>query len=96
MIQVEKINGPILCLSARHDDMWPAAEAGDAIMARLEQRGFAFPHEHVCYAFASHLLVPYKLKSARIFAVERKYPDKCMASNLAAFEKTLAFLREAW
>ena len=96
VIKVEKITGPVLCLSARNDDMWPAAEAGDAMMERLEQKGFAWPHEHICYEYASHLLVPYKLKSARIFAIERKYPEKCMESNLDSLEKTLAFLKTAW
>ena len=95
-IKVENINGPILCLSARNDDMWPAAEAGDAMMARLDQKNFPWPHEHISYEYASHLLVPYKFKAAWIFAVERKYPDKCMESNLQSFEKTLAFLKSAW
>ena len=53
-------------------------------------------HEHICYEYASHLLVPYKLKSARIFAIERKYPEKCMESNLDSLEKTLAFLKTVW
>ena len=95
-IKVERINGPILLLSAKNDDMWPAAEAGDAMMSRLDQRNFPWPHEHISYEYASHLLIPYKLKAARIFAVERKYPDKCMESNLQSFEKTLAFLKEQW
>lgn len=96
IIKVENITGPILFLSARNDDMWPATEAGEAMMERLEQKEFAWPHEHICYEYASHLLVPYKLKLARIFAVERKYPGKCMESNLDSLEKTLAFLKMAW
>ena len=95
-IKVENINGPILLLSAKHDDMWPAAEASDALMSRLDQKNFSWPHEHISYEYASHLLIPYKLKAARIFAMERKHPDKCMESNMQSFEKTLAFLKEQW
>ena len=95
-IKVENINGSILLLSARHDDMWPATEASDAIMARLDRKNFPWLHEHVSYEYASHLLIPYKLKAARIFAMERKHPDKCMESNMQSFEKTLAFLKEQW
>lgn len=45
-IAVERINGPILLVSGTEDEMWPATQMADSLMARLEQRGFAPVHEH--------------------------------------------------
>lgn len=96
VIKVERITGPVLFLSAGDDDMWPAQEAGDAMMTRLERNGFPWPHEHICYGCASHLLVPCRLREARIFAIERRYPKECMESNMDSLERTLAFLQTKW
>lgn len=94
VIKVEKIQGPILFLSAKHDGMWPAATAAELMMKRLQDHSFSYNYQHESYEYASHFLIPYKLKLVKIFAVERKYPEKCMESDHAAFEKTLQFLRE--
>lgn len=94
LIPVENIHGPVLLLSADQDAMWPAREVAQTMMKRLEKHGFPYVHKHYSYKYASHFLIPYKLKSVRMFAVERKYPDKCMESNMDSFEKTLAFLKE--
>lgn len=92
-IPVERINGPILFLSAKKDGMWPAAEAAELMMKRLDEKKFPFIHKHCSYEYASHFLIPYKLKSVNMFAVERRYPEACMKSNLDSFEKTLDFLK---
>lgn len=94
LLPVEEIRGPILFLSADHDAMWPAKEAADLMMKRLRKQGFAYSYRHFHYEYASHFLIPYKLKSVKMFAIERQYPQKCMESNLDSFEKTLAFLKE--
>ena len=46
-IQVEKINGPILILSGKNDDQWPAPEMSNRIMERLEKNNFKFHKEHI-------------------------------------------------
>lgn len=94
VIPVERIGGPVLLLSAQDDSMWPAAQAAGQILARLD--GAAFPHrrESLCYPYASHLLVPMRLKAARAFQVERRAPGQCAASRAESFEKTLDFLQE--
>jgi acetyl esterase/lipase len=46
-IPVEKINGPVFLLSANRDEFWPSAEMSEAIISRLRQHDFRFPHEHV-------------------------------------------------
>ena len=46
-IAVEKINGPILLLSATRDEFWPSMEMSKAIVERLRQNEYPFPVEHV-------------------------------------------------
>jgi len=47
LIKVENINGPILLLSAKKDEMWPSAEMSDEIVLRLKQKNFGHPYEHI-------------------------------------------------
>lgn len=46
-IPVEKINGPVLLVSATQDEMWPSKEMADAMMQRFKTRGFAHLSEHL-------------------------------------------------
>lgn len=55
-IRVEQINGPILLLSGRDDEVWPAAMMADMIAARAERRSFTFELENVQYEAAGHLI----------------------------------------
>lgn len=93
-IPIETINGPILLLAADHDEMWQAKEASDAMEARVREKGFAHRFTYYHYPYASHFLLPYHLYTKDAFAIERKYPKECWASNLDSFEKTLTFLQE--
>ncbi len=56
IIEVEKINGPILLLSGAQDCLWPSSEMGDMICRRLVQKGFPYRYEHMKYADAGHTL----------------------------------------
>ncbi len=46
-IEVERINGPILILSGKQDDQWPATSMSDKIISRLEQNNFPYSHLHL-------------------------------------------------
>lgn len=46
-IAVEKINGQVQFVSASQDEMWPSQEMADAMMRRLEARGFRHHAEHL-------------------------------------------------
>jgi dienelactone hydrolase len=46
-IEVEKINGPILILSADQDEQWPATEMSQRLLDRLERNKFAYPYKHI-------------------------------------------------
>jgi hypothetical protein len=48
-IAVEKIQGAILLLSARHDRLWPSFEMSEEILGRLDRAGFKYPYEHIAY-----------------------------------------------
>jgi hypothetical protein len=52
-IPVEKIQGAILLMSGKGDQMWPSTSMCEQIMSRLTTRGFAYPHQHIAYD-ASH------------------------------------------
>jgi len=46
-IAVERINGPILLVSATRDEMWPSTQMSEAMVRRLEGAGFPHHYEHV-------------------------------------------------
>ena len=46
-IAVERINGPILLISAKRDEYWPSTEMSDQIGERLKKNNFPFKFEHV-------------------------------------------------
>lgn len=45
-IPVERIDGPILLLSAKDDEFWPSTEMSDAIVESLTKKNFAHVIEH--------------------------------------------------
>lgn len=46
-IQVENINGPILIMSGKDDDQWPAPSMSNKIIERLKKNNFKHYSEHV-------------------------------------------------
>lgn len=46
-IPVERINGPVLLLSATEDEMWPSTEMSEAMMRRLRDANFPHHYEHL-------------------------------------------------
>ncbi|MGP4015821.1 acyl-CoA thioester hydrolase/BAAT C-terminal domain-containing protein [Saccharopolyspora sp. 5N708] len=55
-IEVERINGPVLVLSGGQDQLWPSEQFGARIIQRLAEHDHRFPHRHLCYPDAGHLL----------------------------------------
>ena len=49
-IEVEKINGSILLLSAKQDEVWPSTEMSDQIVQRLKNKQFTHTVKHVAFA----------------------------------------------
>lgn len=46
-IAVERINGPILLVSATQDEMWPSTPMSEAMVRRLGKAGFPYHYEHI-------------------------------------------------
>jgi dienelactone hydrolase len=53
-IPVERINGPVLLISGRDDQVWPSSAMAEQIVARLRQRGFKHAFRHLAYSGAGH------------------------------------------
>lgn len=47
LIKVENINGPILLVSAKRDEMWPSTEMSNKIVERLKAKQFKYTYEHI-------------------------------------------------
>jgi hypothetical protein len=54
VIQVERIEGPVLLISGKEDALWPSAHFGELIVERARLNGFDFPLEHLSYGGAGH------------------------------------------
>lgn len=46
-IPVERINGPILIMSGKQDEQWPATLRSNRLMERLEEHSFKYYNEHI-------------------------------------------------
>ena len=46
-IEVENINGPILIVSGKYDDQWPATSMSNKIIERLKQNNFKYYNQHI-------------------------------------------------
>ncbi len=57
-IPVERIQGPVLLLSAEDDLIWPSTLMSQRLMARLSAAEHPYPDEHVSYPGAGHLISP--------------------------------------
>ena len=49
VIPVEKIQGAILLLSGKRDQMWPSTEMCEQILSRLAAKGFVHHYEHIAF-----------------------------------------------
>lgn len=99
-IAVEKINGPVLLISGEDDQLIPATEQADAIIARLKAHGFRHRAEHLHFADAGHqILLPYLPtlpRSEGQFWKMGGTTDGYRRADRASWDRTLAFLRTAF
>ncbi|MCI0489037.1 MAG: acyl-CoA thioesterase/BAAT N-terminal domain-containing protein [Blastocatellia bacterium] len=55
-IPVEKINGPVLVISGKGDELWPSSVMADMVIARLKERKHKHRYEHLSYESAGHAI----------------------------------------
>jgi len=59
-IPVENINGAILLISGKDDQLWPSTMLSEVAISRLEENNHPYPFEHLAYDDAGHHIgVPY-------------------------------------
>ena len=87
LIPVERISGPILCISAKNDSFWPSAECSARMMHHLDDAGFAYDHRLVVYEYGTHLMTPVKLQSDAYYANSRKSPEEMERARADAMAK---------
>jgi dienelactone hydrolase len=97
VIPVERINGPVLLVSARDDQIWPCAAMGDAVIARLDKAKFRYAHTNLAYANAGHAgfgepLAPGTVVPPAILAQAGGTSEGNLAMRADAWPKMLAFL----
>lgn len=56
IIEVEKINAPILLTSGGQDNIWPSEKMAERIMQRLEDNQFPYEKKYLHFPNAGHLL----------------------------------------
>jgi len=93
-IPVERINGPVLLISGKDDQMWPSALMSDAVMARLSAKGHDYADRHLSYEDAGHMiLTPYR-------ATTRTYSRHPVTGQVYAFGGTpegyAAACKDSW
>ena len=68
-IRVEKIDGPVLLLSATDDGSWPSSDYSRMVVERLKQQEHAYPVDHFDFDEAGHAIVfPYVPTTQLVYA----------------------------
>jgi dienelactone hydrolase len=93
-IPVEKINGPVLLVSARDDQMWPSALMADRVVERLENYRHPFPFRHLAYADAGHRIIPPYLPTTILAA---RHPVRNLVFAFGGTPKATAYAQaDSW
>lgn len=94
IIPVERVQGPILLLSAGADTVWPSEAMAEAMGARLDSRGHPFGHRVLNYPEAGHLL-GYLVPEVRTGGLPVGLTDDpaTQAARAEAWPATLEFIR---
>jgi dienelactone hydrolase len=102
-IPVERIDAPLLLISAKDDQLWPSDLFAARVVERLKARGFTHPVEHYSYENAGHQMmrpfVPtFDVRTTRVHPVSKRpnmpggTPEGQARANEEAWGKLLAFL----
>ncbi len=89
-IAVERINGPILLLSGKADNLWPSTRLSEMVVARLRAKGFRHAVEHVAYEDAGHSISSIRDSVTRLGGTE----EGNRAAQLDARRRFLALFQE--
>ncbi len=96
-IPVERINGPILLVSATDDKIWPAGDFCEIIKDRLKKAGFPFEVKHLSLEGAGHTsMMPFLITANRGLLIDGDpsggSPKADARGGYRAWSEMLAFL----
>ncbi len=91
-IPVEKIQGPVLLLSAGDDAAWPSARFSRMALQRLQEAGHPWPVQHLDFEHAGHtILLPHIPATCSVDGT----PAANAEANEQSWRAVKAFLNEA-
>ena len=90
-ISVENINGPVLLISGRDDDVWPSTYMAEQVVERLQRHDFPHPVTHLAYDDAGHAI---GRPHYRMFPALGGTPSANARARTAHWESMLQFLDE--
>lgn len=79
-IPVENINGPIVLVSAKQDEIWPSYEMANQIEQRLEQQGFTHEVRHIALE-GGHYSYDRKTMDEVLTFLQENFATACAASS---------------
>jgi len=102
-IPVERINAPLLMLSAKDDQLWPSDIFAAQVAERLKAHRFKYPVEHYSYDNAGHQMMrPFvptsDVRQVRIHPISKRpnmmggTPEGQARADEDSWQKVLAFL----
>ena len=97
-IAVEKINGPVMLISGTEDELWPSTRFAEMTIKRLKAHDHPFPHEHLVYEGAGHLITLPGYEPEEGWARRVKLGGSFEANehaNTDSWHKVLGFLKES-
>ena len=98
-IPVERIEGPVLLISGTDDRLWPSTRLSEMAVGRLEANDRPFPHEHLRYEGAGHMIAPPGYEPAASWTNRFELggsPEADGFANADSWPKVLGFLKEAF
>jgi dienelactone hydrolase len=102
-IAVEKIQGPLLLLSAKDDRLWPCSEFAEGVVRRCREKNFPHAVQHVDYPGAGHdLRWPHAPATVTryVHSVTQEVvdmggtPQATARARVDSWQRTLAFFRQ--
>ena len=97
VIPIERINGPILLLSSKHDEVWPSFESATLMERKLMEIDFAYPHRHIAFEHMSHAMLtelPWVYRMA--FKSERQHPKEGERDRETLKKELLNWVNNVW
>jgi dienelactone hydrolase len=104
-IPIENINGTILLISGRDDQLWPSSRMSEMAMERLKSNEFKHNYKHLTYPDAGHMIaapfIPTTISEAThpingIFMKLGGTPEGNAYARMDSWQQILKFLEESF